>query len=54
MAKLKISHKKVCNNAPLDALICPLQIRNDIDPLSLTLDGVNVCFIDQPSNVQNH
>ena len=35
-------------------LICPLQIINDIESLSLTLHGVNACFIDHPSNVENY
>ena len=48
-----ISHKKIWN-VPLDALICPLQIINDIEPLSLTLHGVNACFIHHPSNVENY
>ena len=42
------------SNAPLDALMCPLQIINDSDPLSLTLDGVNACFVHHLSNVQNY
>ena len=33
--------------------MCPLQIINDIEPLSLTLHGVNACFIHHPSNVKN-
>ena len=37
----------------MDALMCPLQIINDIEPLSLTLHGVNACFIHHPSNVEN-
>ena len=41
-------------NVPLDAVICPLQIINDIEPLSLTLHGVNACFIHHPSNVENY
>ena len=45
-----INHKKV----PLDALICPLQIINDIEPLLLTLHGVNACFIHHPSNIKNY
>ena len=32
----------------------PLQIINDIEPLSLTLHGVNMCFIHHPSNVENY
>ena len=46
-----INDKKIWN-APLDALMCPLQIINDIEPLSLTLHGVNACFIHHPSNVK--
>ena len=34
--------------------MCPLQIINDIEPLSLTLHGVNTCFIHHPSNVKNY
>ena len=34
--------------------MCPLQIINDIEPLSLTLHGVNVCSIHHPSNVENY
>ena len=48
-----VNHKKIWN-VPLDALICPLQIINDIEPLSLTLHGVNACFIHHPSNVKNY
>ena len=48
-----INHKKIWN-VPLDALICPLQIINDIEPLSSTLHGVNACFIHHPSNVENY
>ena len=48
-----VSHKKIWN-VPLDALICPLQIINDIEPLSLTLHGLNACFIHHPSNVKNY
>ena len=48
-----INHKKIWN-VPLDALICPLQIINDIEPLSLTLHGLNACFIHHPSNVKNY
>ena len=48
-----INHKKIWN-VLLDALICPLQIINDIEPLSLTLHGVNACFIHHPSNVENY
>ena len=48
-----VNHRKILN-APLDALMCPLQIINDIEPLSLTLHGVNACFIHHPSNVENY
>ena len=48
-----VNHKKILN-VPLDALICLLQIINDIEPLSLTLHGVNTCFIHHPSNVENY
>ena len=48
-----MNHKKIWN-VPLDALMCPLQIINDIEPLSLTLHGVNACFIHHPSNVKNY
>ena len=41
-------------NAPLDALMCPLQIINNSEPLSLTLHSVNACFICHPSNVENY
>ena len=34
--------------------MCPLQIINDIEPLSLTLHGVNARFIHHPSNVENY
>ena len=34
--------------------MCPPQIINDIEPLSLTLHGVNACFIHNPSNVKNY
>ena len=34
--------------------MCPLQIINDIEPLSLTLHGVNACFIHHLSNVENY
>ena len=48
-----VNHRKICN-APLDDLICPLQMTNDIEPLSLTLNGVNACFIHHPSNLENY
>ena len=34
--------------------MCPLQIINDIEPVSLTLHGVNAHFIHHPSNVENY
>ena len=34
--------------------MCPLQIINDIEPLSSTLHSVNACFIHHPSNVENY
>ena len=34
--------------------MCPLQMFNDIEPLSLTLHGVNACFIHHPSNEKNY
>ena len=48
-----VNHKKI-SNVPLDALMCPLPIINDIEPLSLTLHGVNACFIHHPSNLENY
>ena len=58
LTKMSICHRtinlKKISNVPLDALICPLQIINDIEPLSLTLHGVNTCFIHHPSNVKNY
>ena len=48
-----LNHKKIWN-VPLDALICPLQIINDIEPLSLTLHGLNARFIYHPSNLENY
>ena len=48
-----VNHKKIWN-VPLDALICPLQIINDIEPLSLTLHGLNTRFIHHPSNLENY
>ena len=48
-----INHKKIWS-VPLDALICPLQIINDTEPLSLTVDSVNTRFIHHPSNVENY
>ena len=34
--------------------MCPLQMINDIEPLSSTLHGVNTCFIHHLSNVENY
>ena len=34
--------------------MCPLQIINDIESLSLTLHGINGHFIHHPSNVKNY
>ena len=34
--------------------MCSLQIINDIEPLSLTIHGVNARFIHHPSNVKNY
>ena len=48
-----VNCRKFCN-AQLDAPICPLQIINDIEPLSSTLHGVNASFIHHPSNVKNY
>ena len=48
-----INHRRILN-APLEVLMCPLQIINDIEPLSSTLHGVNACFIHHPSNVKNN
>ena len=39
-------------NAPLDALMCPLQIINDIEPLSSMCQAVNTYFIYHPSNLK--
>ena len=56
--KYQFSHRTVNYrkkfNAPLDALMCPLQIINDSEPLSLTLHSVNACFIHHASNVENY
>ena len=46
-----VKQKKI-SNVPLDALMCPLQIINDIEPLSLTIHGLIGCFIHHPSNVE--
>ena len=34
--------------------MCPLQIINDIEPLSSTLYGANAHFINHPSNLENY
>ena len=34
--------------------MCPLQIINDIEPLSSTLYGANAHFIHHPSNLENY
>ena len=41
--------RKFWRNVLLDSLMCPLQIINDIEPLTLTLHDVNACFIHHPS-----
>ena len=48
-----VNHRNICN-APSDALMCPLQIISDIEPLSLTIHGVNTCFIHYKSNIENY
>ena len=48
-----VNHKKIWN-VPLDALICLLQIINDIEPLSSTLHSLNAHFIHHQSNVENY
>ena len=35
------------------SLMCPLKMTNDIEPISLTLNGVNGHFIEWPPNGQN-
>ena len=58
LIKCQFSHTTVNRrkilNAPLDALMCPLQIINDSEPLSSTLHGVNACFIHHPYKVENY
>ena len=58
LTKMSICHRTINNkkffNVPSDALMCPLQIINDIEPLSLILHGVNACFIYHPSNIKNY
>ena len=34
--------------------MCPLQITNGTEPLSLTIHGVNACFIHHSSHVKNY
>ena len=48
-----INHKEI-SNVPLDALMCPLPIINHIEPLSLTLHGINAHFTHHPSNLENY
>ena len=56
--KCKFSHTTVNHrnnfNAPLDTLMCSLQIITDSEPLTLTLHGVNTYFIHHPFNVKNY
>ena len=52
-AILKSTTKKIWN-APLDALMYPLQIIKWLEPLSLTVHGVNTHFIHHLSNVENY
>ena len=55
---MSICHRTIncskISNAHLDALMCPLQIINDIESLSFTLHCVNAHFIHHPSNVKNY
>ena len=46
-----VKQKKI-SNVPRDALMCPLQIINDIEPLSSTIHGLIGCFIHHRSNVK--
>ena len=46
-----VKQKKI-SNVPLHALMCPLQIINDIEPLSSTIHGLIGRFIHHPSNVE--
>ena len=46
-----VKQKKI-SNVPLDALMCPLQIFNDIEPLSSTIHGLIGHFIHHLSNVE--
>ena len=41
-------------NTTLGTLMCPLQITNDIEPLSLTLHVINRHLIHQLPNVKNY
>ena len=41
-------------NAPLDVLMCPLQIINDIESLSFTLHGAITCFIHHLLKLENY
>ena len=47
------NHKKICN-APIDALICPLQIINRHWTPIVDHLGVNACFIQHLSNIENY
>ena len=42
---IKVSIEKIVKNYFLGSPMCPLQITNDIEPLSLTLHALNGCFI---------
>ena len=53
LAHRTVNHRKICN-ALLHAPMCPLQIINDIEPLSSTLYGANAHFIHHPSNLENY
>ena len=41
-------------NAPLDVLMCPLQIINDIESLLFTLHGAITCFIHHLLKLENY
>ena len=49
---LRIVNRKNYQKLFFSSLICPLQMTNDIEPLSLTLHGVNGHFIDPPQMVK--
>ena len=48
-----VNHRKKFY-APLDAVMCPLQIFYDSESLSLTLHDVNPHFLHHLSNVKNY